>query len=50
VAAELPGVIVMPSITIADDGWTTTGRLPGPVIVCGAILPWPLGEVDGGIC
>ena len=34
--AELPGVITMPAI---DDGRTTTGRLPGPVIVCGPVAP-----------
>ena len=49
--AELPGVITVPAITIADDGWTTMGRLPGPVIVCGPIVPPLLLEkVGGGIC
>ena len=49
--AELPGVITMPAITIADDGWMTTGRLSGPVIVCGPVVPpLLLGKVSGGIC
>lgn len=49
--AELPGVITVPAITIADDGWTTTGRLPGPVIVCGPMVPpLPLEKVGVGIC
>ena len=48
--AELPGVITTPSITIADDGWTTIGMLPGPVIVCGPVVPpLLLGKVGGGI-